>query len=397
MKNFFSMVVILLLATTALSGCFNTGEQKIIRIDIISPSEDDWIEGEVEINTDTTMTKSNEVELWVNGNFFSTEELGDVKTIDFDTSEFSDDIGTPINLNIELKYLNLTMAEVNVTALFPKQLTFWSSEDIQPEFDLNGELLFKSSKGLENRMYEIYQLNTTDLNPLRISTTEEYHGYPGPSPDGTHVVFNSRVLDDDGKLTMDIFTANISTGETYRVTNSSSFDDSGRWSPDGKEIIFYSDRDGSMDLWKVSVNESGHPLDTPVKVITKDNDAREHCGRWSFDGNYIVYESDETGVNHLWMITSDGLNATQLTFGEFQNGYPAWHPNGNFIVYNKQTSTNSNLHIISLSDGETKRLTMHKMGVDAHPTWSYDGKYIAFHSDRSGNFDIWIMEIPLTI
>jgi Tol biopolymer transport system component len=40
---------------------------------------------------------------------------------------------------------------------------------------------------------------------------------------------------------------------------------------------------------------------------------------------------------------------------------------------------------------------MHQMGVDAHPTWSADGKYIAFHSDRAGNFDIWIMEIPLTI
>ena len=76
---------------------------------------------------------------------------------------------------------------------------------------------------------------------------------------------------------------------------------------------------------------------------------------------------------------------------------PAWHPSGDYIVYNKQTSTSSNLHILSLFDGETKRLTTHQMGVDAHPTWSADGKYIAFHSDRAGNFDIWIMEIPLTI
>ena len=282
-----------------------------------------------------------------------------------------------------------------MTALFPQQMTFWYSEDIQPEFNLDGELLFKSSKGLEPRMYEIYHLNPGVTTPTKISTEQEYHGYPGPSPGGTHVVFNSRVIDEAGNSQMEIFTANISTGETYRLTYNPSFDDSGRWSPDGSEIIFYSNRDGSMDLWKISVNESGYPLETAVKVL--ESDAREHCGRWSFDGHYIVYESDKTGVNHLWMITSDGLNETQLTFDENQNGYPAWHPSGDYIVYNKQTSTSSNLHILSLLDGETKRLTMHQMGVDAHPTWSADGKYIAFHSDRAGNFDIWIMEIPLTI
>ena len=57
-------------------------------------------------------------------------------------------------------------------------------EDIQPEFNLDGELLFKSSKGLESRMYEIYHLNPGVTDPAKISTEQEYHGYPGPSPSG---------------------------------------------------------------------------------------------------------------------------------------------------------------------------------------------------------------------
>lgn len=389
------MIIVILMLTSALTGCTSNGNENMVQIEINSPLEGDWIEGQVQISITTKMTVSEGIEIWINDNYYSTEELGIVTDFDFDTSHFSDGNGSPVDLNIELIYQNVSLTEVNVTALFPQQMTFWSSEDIQPEFNLDGELLFKSSKGLEPRMYEIYHLNPGVTTPTKISTEQEYHGYPGPSPGGTHVVFNSRVIDEAGNTQMEIFTANISTGETYRLTDNPSFDDSGRWSPDGSEIIFYSDRDGTMDLWKISVNESGYPLETAVKVL--ESDAREHCGRWSFDGHYIVYESDKTGVNHLWMITSDGLNETQLTFDENQNGYPAWHPSGDYIVYNKQTSTSSNLHILSLLDGETKRLTMHQMGVDAHPTWSADGKYIAFHSDRAGNFDIWMMEIPLTI
>ena len=389
------MIIVILMLTSALTGCTSNGNENMVQIEINSPLEGDWIEGQVQISITTKMTVSEGIEIWINDNYYSTEELGIVTDFDFDTSHFSDGNGSPVDLNIELIYQNVSLTEVNVTALFPQQMTFWSSEDIQPEFNLDGELLFKSSKGLEPRMYEIYHLNPGVTTPTKISTEQEYHGYPGSSPGGTHVVFNSRVIDEAGNTQMEIFTANISTGETYRLTDNPSFDDSGRWSPDGSEIIFYSDRDGTMDLWKISVNESGYPLETAVKVL--ESDAREHCGRWSFDGHYIVYESDKTGVNHLWMITSDGLNETQLTFDENQNGYPAWHPSGDYIVYNKQTSTSSNLHILSLLDGETKRLTMHQMGVDAHPTWSADGKYIAFHSDRAGNFDIWMMEIPLTI
>ena len=395
MKRLESMIIVMLMFTSTLAGCTTGEDENIVQMEINTPFEDDWVEGHIQVSITTKMTKSEKIEVWINNNYHSTEELGINKNFNVDSSLFSYESSSPINLNIELRHQNKTITEVNVTALFPKQMTFWSSEDIQPEFNLNGELLFKSSRGLDSGMYEIYHFNPGITMPSKITTGQEYHGYPGPSPDGKHVVFNSRVIDDGGNTQMEIFTVNISTGETVRLTENPSFDDSGRWSPDGSEIIFYSNRDGTMDLWKIPVNESGYPLGDVVKVL--ESDAREHCGRWSFDGKYIVYESDKTGINHLWMITSDGLNETQLTFDENQNGYPAWHPNGDYIVYNKQTSTSSNLHILSLLDGETKRLTTYQMGIDAHPTWSADGRYIAFHSDRAGDFDIWVVEIPLTM
>ena len=67
------------------------------------------------------------------------------------------------------------------------------------------------------------------------------------------MVFNSKVIDEEGISRMEIFSINR---KTYRLTYSSSFDDS----DDGVPMVqsyFLFNRDGTMDLWKISVNESG--------------------------------------------------------------------------------------------------------------------------------------------
>ena len=94
------------------------------------------------------------------------------------------------------------------------------------------------------------------------------------------------------------------------------------------------------------------------------------------------------------MVPSDGEESTQVTFDDYEDGYPAWSPDGTHIVYNSLRGINGDLHVLSLADGVLHRLTS-DLAIDAHPTWSADGRYIAFHSDRSGNFDIWVVEIPL--
>jgi TolB protein len=320
--------------------------------------------------------------------------MDDSVIFSIDTSNHSDGTGAPVRLELEIRVETHGVGVMNLTAIFPQRLTDSLAEDIQPEWNTEGDtLLFKSSRDLEEGLYEIYKLTPDGSEPSRVNTEQSYHGYPGWSPDGTHVVFNSWVYgNESGNRQMEIFTANISTGETHRVTDNSAFDDSGRWSPDGSEIIFYSNRDGTMDLWKVPVSETGEPTGPPVKLV--GTDAREHCGRWSSDGEWIVYESDQSGNNDIWVVPSDGEESTQVTFDDYEDGYPAWSPDGTNIVYNSLRGINGDLHILSLADGVLHRLTSDP-AIDAHPTWSADGRHIAFHSDRSGNFDIWVVEIPL--
>ncbi len=404
MKNAFAICILMILVP--FSGCVDSvgndildESQKITsweeNIEFLSPSEGDWVEGEFEVTVTTIDALEGEyLELWVNGQLSGNESIDDPVIFSIDTSSHSDGTGTPVRLELEIRVETHGVGVMNLTAIFPQRLTYSLAEDIQPEWNTEGDtLLFKSSRDLEEGLYEIYKLTPDGSEPSRVNTEQSYHGYPGWSPDGTHVVFNSWVYDNESdNRQMEIFTANILTGETYRVTDNLAFDDSGRWSPDGSEIIFYSNRDGTMDLWKVPVRETGEPTGPPVKLV--GTDAREHCGRWSSDGEWIVYESDQSGNNDIWVVPSDGEESTQVTFDDYEDGYPAWSPDGTNIVYNSLRGINGDLHILSLADGVLHRLTS-DLAIDAHPTWSADGRYIAFHSDRSGNFDIWVVEIPL--
>ena len=63
------------------------------------------------------------------------------------------------------------------------------------------------------------------------------------------------------------------------------------------------------------------------------------------------------------------------------------------LYFNSKQFGEKDIFIKSLDGGNKKRITM-STGVDEHATWSADGKYIAFASDRAGNWDIWIVEIP---
>ena len=404
MKNAFAICILMILVP--FSGCVDSVENDILdesqkitsweeNIEFLSPSEGDWVEGEFEVTVTTIDALEGEyLELWVNGQLSGNESIDDPVIFSIDTSSHSDGTGTPVRLELEIRVETHGVGVMNLTAIFPQRLTDSLAEDIQPEWNTEGDtLLFKSSRDLEEGLYEIYKLTPDGSEPSRVNTEQSYHGYPGWSPDGTHVVFNSWVYDNESdNRQMEIFTANILTGETNRVTDNLAFDDSGRWSPDGSEIIFYSNRDGTMDLWKVPVRETGEPTGPPVKLV--GTDAREHCGRWSSDGEWIVYESDQSGNNDIWVVPSDGEEATQVTFDDYEDGYPAWSPDGTNIVYNSLRGINGDLHILSLADGVLHRLTSDP-AIDAHPTWSADGRHIAFHSDRSGNFDIWVVEIPL--
>ena len=122
------------------------------------------------------------------------------------------------------------------------------------------------------------------------------------SPDGRLVVFD---------LVGDLYTVPIAGGRATRITSGMGFDGQPRFAPDGKSILFVSDRSGYENLWLVE------PSGANPRAVTKDKDAQYISPAWTPDGKYIVVSRTKTGIlgsNYdLTLINRDGGTGLQLT------------------------------------------------------------------------------------
>ena len=119
------------------------------------------------------------------------------------------------------------------------------------------------------------------------------------SPDGRTIVFD---------LLGDLYTMPIAGGDATALTTGMAYDAQPRFSPDGKLIVFTSDRDGGDNVWTIDVATK------QTKLITRGKGNRYRSPEWTPDGNYIVVSRANTpiGPSKLWMMHKDAGGGTQL-------------------------------------------------------------------------------------
>ena len=100
--------------------------------------------------------------------------------------------------------------------------------------------------------------------------------------------------------------------------------------------------------------------------------------------------------NHLWVKDlTNSVTPTQLTFGNRNDSSPSWSPDSQQIVFSSNRSGNYDIWTLDINSGQTKCLTTYK-GLDTSPVWSPDANYIVFVSNRSGNLQLWITKTDMT-
>jgi Tol biopolymer transport system component len=120
------------------------------------------------------------------------------------------------------------------------------------------------------------------------------------SPDGKTIVF---------ELLGDIYTLPIEGGEAKLIDGGMAFDSQPKFSPDGKWIVFLSDRDGNENIWVMRTDGSD------AKQISKDPNGEFASPSWSPDGNYIFVSKAAFGIAtfEIWMYHVQGGSGVQVT------------------------------------------------------------------------------------
>jgi serine/threonine protein kinase len=163
-------------------------------------------------------------------------------------------------------------------------------------------------------------------------------------------------------------------------------------SPDGRRVVLTRTVDGNSDAWVMDL-ERGVP-----SRFTSDV-ASENSAIWSPDGARIAFTSNRSGFNHLYVKPASGAGQEEpLLTGtaEATNGAPSdWSRDGRYLLYRTQSAkTRFDLWAWALDGSAPSFSIAHSDADDRDGQFSPNGKWVAFESDESGRFEIYVQRFP---
>ncbi|NQU52916.1 MAG: PD40 domain-containing protein [Bacteroidetes bacterium] len=203
------------------------------------------------------------------------------------------------------------------------------------------------------------------------------------SPDGNKMIFSS---ERDGNS--EIYIMDAYGNNQKRLTNNNTPDYHQRWSPNGKQIVYVSNEDGNQEIYIMNADGSN-------KTNLTNSEINEMFPCWSPDGETILYCSEENEGWKIYRMNVNGENRVKVTDYSGSNWelYPQFSPNGKKIAYFTHEPINkiSNIFVMNKNGKHSIQLTNSDF-VDEDPSWSPDGKFIVFQSNRTGNYQIFTMK-----
>jgi Tol biopolymer transport system component len=286
-------------------------------------------------------------------------------------------------------------------------------------FSPDGQTIIYQAIPQDYPFYQIYTQSLSGGEPHRVSTGRGKTTCSFFAPDGKSIIYASSHLDPfldrteqsgreqqaadaksgvhrryqwDFDPNMEIFAADVDGGHINRLTFSKGYDAECSYSPDGKQIVFCSDRGGNPNLYIMNADGSG------VRQLTHE---KGYNGGpfFSPNGKWVIYRSDRKreGFLQIHVIDVDGTHDTALTDNVGVNWAPYWHPTEPWIIWtgadhsDPKAKPNYDLWLMkhSVKDdhvaaGPITRITDHP-AADVLPVFSPDGKRLMWTSNRTAD------------
>ena len=248
-----------------------------------------------------------------------------------------------------------------------RQLTAGAAYDYQPDWSPDGRYVAYVSYDGESIALKLLELSSGRARTLLADGAVNLE--PRWSPDGSRLAFVSTAFN----ARWHIFVARLDAtagrlADVRRVTVDrdgglpryyySVFDHylSPTWSPDGRELIFVSNRGrvyGTGGIWRAAVGDTL----TGARELHYEETTWKARPDWARDGKRVVYSGYHGRQwNQLWLLASDGGDPIQLTYGEFDATAPRWSPDGRRIAYVSNEGGNTSLWVVDVPGGRRTRV-----------------------------------------
>ncbi|HSG49214.1 MAG TPA: amidohydrolase family protein [Longimicrobiales bacterium] len=223
----------------------------------------------------------------------------------------------------------------------------------------------------------------------RFTTTEATWTSLDVSPDGATIVFD---------MLGDLYSIPATGGTATRLTSGMAHDMQPRISPDGRTVVFVSDRSGDENVWLMDADGGN------VRPLTKGDGSVYLSPDWTPDGNYVVVSrrAPLSGLEKLWLYHKDGGTGLQMVSGPpaLRLMGAAMGPDERYVYYHQRTgawSYNAVLpqYQLGVYDRETGTRTVisSRYGSAFRPALSPDGKWMTYASRHDAETGLVIREL----
>ncbi len=306
-----------------------------------------------------------------------------------------------------------------------RQLTFEGKRSGEGYFNADGtKMIFQSEREPDNPFYQIYLMDLETGDTERISPGIGKTTCAWLHPDGTRVIFASTHTDPESKQLQanefkerlaaktrryawdydehyDIWEYTLATKALTNLTSTRGYDAEGDYSPDGKRIVFASnraaydhelskddaerlkiDKQYFMDIY--TMNSDG----TDVKRLT-DVPGYDGGPFFNKDGTKICWRrfTPKGDQAEVWIMNADGSGQHQVTKLGAMSWAPYFHPSGEYLIFttNLQGFANFELYIVDVDGKHEPVRVTYTDGFDGLPVFSPDGKKLSWSSGRTAN------------
>jgi Tol biopolymer transport system component/tetratricopeptide (TPR) repeat protein len=209
---------------------------------------------------------------------------------------------------------------------------------------------------------EVYLAESANLEAARqVSRLEIASAFsPRLSPDGARIVFHSPYDGDD-----ELWLLDLGTQVVEKLTDNEGIADRDpSWSPDGRQIVFSSDRQspGLPDLYILTLSQGS---DHEVRLLI-DNPGSSSAPAWSPDGRWIAYLNDNSGSANVWVVGADGQRNQRVTLSSAEDRAPSWSPDARYIAFaSNREEERFQLYLVEWTTRQVRRITQHELDVSA--------------------------------